>query len=36
MAKHTLRFWMIGRPEAEADAAYEAGLTDGEWIYMGG
>ena len=22
MAKHTLRFWMIGRPEAEADAAY--------------
>jgi hypothetical protein len=36
MAEHTFHFWMIGRPEAEADAAYEAGLTDGNWVYKGG
>ena len=36
MAQHTFHFWLIGRPEAEADAAYEAGLTDGVWVFKGG
>lgn len=36
MAEHTFHFWMIGRPDAEADAAYDAGLTDGDWVYKGG
>jgi hypothetical protein len=36
MAKHQIRYWMIGRPEAQADAAYDAGLTDGEWVFKGG
>jgi len=36
MAMHTVRYWMIGRPEDQADAAYDAGLIDGEWVFKGG
>lgn len=36
MSEHTFHYWLIGRPETEADAAYDAGLTDGVWIFKGG
>lgn len=34
--QYTVHYWMIGRPEAEADAAYDAGLTDAQWVFKGG
>lgn len=36
MAKHTFHFWLIGRPDDAADAAYDAGLTEPEWVLKGG
>lgn len=36
MGMHTLHYWLIGRPETQADAAYDAGLIDGEWVFKGG
>lgn len=35
MAQHTIHYWLIGRPDEAADAAYDAGLTDPDWVVKG-